>query len=494
MFESAELGHKIDKATYDAEVPKLREDLLNAQFDLAQNAGFPVIILAGGVDGAGKGKTVNLLNAWMDPRHIQVHAMGEQSDEERERPPMWRFWRALPPKGKIGVFFGSWYTSPIVDRVMGRTSASDLNQSIDEINHFETMLTNEGALIIKFWFHLAKDVQRKRLKGLEKDPRTRWRVTDLDWQRFKLYGKFRKVSEHTLRATTTAEAPWIIIEGADARYRNLTTGKILLEALRKRLNRPVHTVTTAAAPLQAPIDSLNVFDTLDMAQKLARKQFDAELEKYQGRLNLLTRDERFRNMSVIALFEGFDAAGKGGAIRRITGALDARYCRIIPVAAPTEEERAQPYLWRFWRHIPRTGRVTIFDRSWYGRVLVERVEKFCSVADWMRAYSEINDFEEQLVKHNTVLVKFWLTITREEQLRRFKEREKTGFKRFKITGEDWRNRKKWDEYEAAVCDMVDRTSTGIAPWTLVEANDKNYARIKILRTLCRQIEAAMKCK
>lgn len=492
MFESAELGHKIDKATYDAEVPKLREDLLNAQFDLAQKAKFPVIILIGGVDGAGKGETVNLLNAWMDPRHIQAHAMGEKSDEERERPHMWRYWRALPPKGRIGVFFGSWYTSPIVLRVMGKTKASELDQSIDEINRFETMLTNEGALIIKFWFHLAKEVQRKRLKSLEKDPRTRWRVTDLDWQHFKLYDKFRKISEHALRATSTAEAPWIVVEGADARYRNLTTGKVLLEALRKRLKHPARTAPANVPPLQAPLDSLNVFNKLNMEQKIAKKKFDAELEKYQGKLNLLTRDERFRNLSVIAVFEGSDAAGKGGAIRRVTGALDARHYRIIPVAAPTEEERPQPYLWRFWRHIPRTGRVTIFDRSWYGRVLVERVEKFCSEADWMRAYSEINDFEEQLVKHNTVLVKFWLTITKDEQLRRFKEREKTGFKRFKITEEDWRNRKKWNEYETAVCDMVDRTSTEIAPWTLVEANDKNFARIKILKMLCQQIEAAMK--
>jgi len=492
MFESAELGHKIDKATYDAEVPGLREDLLNAQFDLAQKAKFPVIILVGGVDGAGKGETVNLLNAWMDPRHIQAHAMGEQSDEERERPPMWRFWRALPPKGKIGVFFGSWYTSPIVQHVMGKTKVSELNQSIEEINHFERMLTNEGALIIKLWFHLSKEAQRKRLKSLEKDPKTRWRVTGLDWKRFKLYDKFRKVSEHALRATSTAEAPWIVVEGTDPHYRNLTTGKTLLAVLRKQLKHPAQAAPVNAPPLQAPIDSLNVFDKLNMAQKLAKKKFDDELEKYQGKLNLLTRDERFRNMSVIALFEGSDAGGKGGAIRRITGALDARHYHIIPVAAPTEEERAQPYLWRFWRHIPRTGRVTIFDRSWYGRVLVERVEKFCSETDWMRAYSEINDFEEQLVKNNTVLVKFWLAITKEEQLRRFKEREKTGFKRFKITEEDWRNRKKWNEYETAVCDMVDRTSTEIAPWMLVEANDKNFARIKILKTLCRQIEAAMK--
>ncbi len=492
MFESAELGHKIDKKTYDKEVPTLREELLNAQFDLAQKPNFPVIILIGGVDGAGKGETVNLLNEWMDPRHIHAHAMGEKSDEEQERPPMWRFWRALPPKGKIGIFFGSWYTDPIVQRVLGQTKRAQLSQSIEHINRFEKMLTDEGALILKFWFHLSKDAQERRLKALEKNPQTRWRVTKLDWERFELYDKFRKVSEYTLRETSTGEAPWIVVEGADPRYRSLTVGRTLLEAMRKRLDHPAKQAAAKVAPLQAPIDTLDVFDKLDMSQKLAKKKFDAELEKYQGRLNLLTRDPRFHKLSLIALFEGSDAGGKGGAIRRITGALDARHYHIIPVAAPTEEERAQPYLWRFWRHIPRTGRVTIFDRSWYGRVLVERVEKFCSEADWMRAYSEINDFEEQLVDSNTVLVKFWLAITKEEQLRRFKEREKTGYKRFKITDEDWRNREKWGDYERAVCDMVDRTSTEIAPWTLVEANDKNFARIKILKTLCQRIEAAMK--
>jgi polyphosphate:AMP phosphotransferase len=491
MFESAELGHSIDKATYDSEVPGLREALLDAQYDLAENAKFPVIILIGGVDGAGKGETVNLLNEWMDPRHIQTHAMGEPSDEERERPPMWRFWRALPPKGKIGIFFGSWYTEPIIQRVMRQTKAAQLAQSIERINHFEKMLTDEGALILKFWFHLSKDVQRKRLKSLEKDPKTRWRVTDTDWERFKLYDKFRKVSELTLRETSTGEAPWMVVEGTDARYRGMTVGKILLEAIRKRLDHPATPAQPNIAPLQAPIDKLDVLDRLDMTQKVAKKTYETQLEKYQGKLNMLSRDPRFRDMSVIVVFEGSDAGGKGGAIRRITGALDARYYRIIPIAAPTEEERAQPYLYRFWRHIPRHGRVTIFDRSWYGRVLVERVEKFCPENDWMRAYSEINDFEEQVVGNNTVLVKFWLAVTKEEQLARFKEREQIGFKRFKITDEDWRNREKWDDYQQAVCDMVDRTSTEIAPWVLVEANDKNFARIKVLKTLCQRIEVAM---
>ncbi|MBU0689030.1 MAG: polyphosphate:AMP phosphotransferase [Gammaproteobacteria bacterium] len=493
MFESAELGHKLDKATYDAEVPVLREALLEAQMELAKQAKFPVVILIGGVDGAGRGETVNLLNEWMDPRFVQTHGMGEPSDEELDRPMMWRFWRELPPKGRIGIFLGSWYTWPILNRVRGVTKNAELDQSLERAKKLEKMLVDEGALVLKFWMHLSREKQEKRLKSLEKDPKTRWRVTKRDWEHYTLYDKFNAVNERVIRHTSTADAPWTIVEGYDTRYRSLTVGKILLDALNKRMKQPAKRSTEVTAPPPMPsIDQLNVLKTLDLKQKLDKKDYVRELEKYQGKLAMLTRSPKFKKLTVVAMFEGNDAAGKGGAVRRITSALDARQYNIIPIAAPTEEERAQPYLWRFWRHVPRRGRVTIFDRSWYGRVLVERVEKFCSVADWMRAYSEINDFETQLVRHHIVVVKFWLAISKEEQLRRFKEREKIGFKRFKITEEDWRNRDKWDDYEHAVCDMVDRTSTEIAPWTLVEANDKYFARIKILKTMCDRIEAALK--
>ncbi|BBJ00680.1 polyphosphate:AMP phosphotransferase [Ferrigenium kumadai] len=495
MFESAELGHKIDKATYDKEVPKLREALLEAQMDLSKLAKFPVIILVGGVDGAGRGETVNLLNEWMDPRFLETHGMGEPSDEELDRPMMWRFWRALPPKGKIGIFLGSWYTWPILNRVLGHAKTPELDQSLERARRLETMLVEEGALILKFWMHLSKEKQQKRLKMLEKDPKTRWRVTKRDWEHYELYDKFSAVNESVIRHTSTAEAPWTIVEGYDPNYRSLTVGKVILDAIRKRIDEAGQKITEVSAPPPLPsIDRLNVLKTLDLSQILSKKKYLTELEKYQGKLAILTRDPKFSDITVIALFEGNDAAGKGGAIRRVASALDARHYNIVPIAAPTEEERAQPYLWRFWRHIPRRGRLTIFDRSWYGRVLVERVEKYCSETDWMRAYSEINDFEAQMVRHRIVVVKFWLSISKDEQLKRFKEREKIGFKRFKITDEDWRNREKWDDYEAAVCDMVDRTSTELAPWTLVEANDKNFARIKILKTLCQQIEAEMKKK
>jgi polyphosphate:AMP phosphotransferase len=492
MFESAELGHAIDKETYAREEPVLREALLGAQYELLKRQEFPLVVLISGVDGAGKGETVNLLHEWMDPRHIKAHAFGSPTDEEAERPEFWRFWRVLPPKGKTGIFFTSWYTAPIVQRTYKKTRDADLDAAMEEIRRFERMLTAEGALILKFWFHLSKDRQKERLKRLEKNPETRWRVTETDWKHFDLYDRFRKISERALRETSTAEAPWIVVEGTDARYRSLTVGSAILAALRRRLDEPVTLPPEShTAPFIAPVDKVDLVQRLDLSQKIDKNTYERELLHWQGRLNLLTRKRRYGDISVMAVFEGSDAAGKGGAIRRVTAALDARHYHVVPVAAPTEEERAQPYLWRFWRPLPRRGMLTIFDRSWYGRVLVERVEGFASQASYMRAYTEINDFEEQLVRHRFVVVKLWLQVSKEEQLRRFQEREQTAFKRFKITDEDWRNREKWDAYETAVCDMVDRTSTEIAPWTMVEAEDKYFARIKVLRTLCEAIEERM---
>ena len=494
MFESAEIGHKIDKQTYKKEVPALRAALQDAQYDLKENGKIPVVVLVSGQDGAGKGETINILYEWMDPRFISTLAFSAPSDEERSRPFMWRYWRALPPKGRIGVFAGSWYSSPIHDRLDGGMSKADMDARIDQINRFEAMLVNEGALVLKFWFHLTKDGQKRRLKALEKDPKTAWRVTKWNWDRLKTYDKLQDVVGHVLRMSNTPWAPWIIIEGEDDRYRSMTTGKILLEAIRQRLSDAGKQATPVAPPIRVNIDGRNVLSELNLKHALSEKDYEEQLAKWQGRLSELVRDPRFKDRSVVCAFEGADAAGKGGAIRRIAASMDARDYQIIPVAAPTEEERAQPYLWRFWRHIPRNGRVAIFDRTWYGRVLVERVEGFCAEADWLRADTEINDFEHDLAEAGVIVVKFWLQISQEEQLKRFKEREKIEFKRFKITEEDWRNREKWDAYQEAICDMVDRTSTGIAPWTLVEANDKGYARVKVLRTICERLEAELEGK
>ncbi|MBC7804003.1 MAG: polyphosphate:AMP phosphotransferase [Candidatus Parcubacteria bacterium] len=492
MFESANLKHDVDKASYRREAPKLRHALLQAQYDLKENGGFPVLIVIAGVEGAGKSETVNLLNEWMDPRHVVTSAFSEPTDEESQRPAQWRFWRALPPKGKVGIFFGGWHTDPILRRVLGEIGEGELARDIGEIQRLEKMLADEGVLLLKYWFHLSRRQQEKRLESLESDPATHWHVTDLEWKYFKLHRKFIKVCDPFLRKTSSAEAPWTVVPGADPRYRTLTVVRHLLAAMRERLDdKPVRRLPDRTPPLPAPVDKLNVLRALELDQPLTKQEYDAELDKWQGRLAVASRDPRFKAFSVVAVFEGNDAAGKGGAIRRVTAALDARRYASISIAAPTQEERAQPYLWRFWRHVPGRGRFAFYDRSWYGRVLVERVEKLAPEAEWLRAYGEINEFEQSLSRHGIVVVKFWLAVSKAEQHRRFKHREKVAFKQFKITAEDWRNRRKWDAYEGAVCDMVDRTSTVLAPWTLVEANNKYHARIKVLKTLCRAVEAAL---
>jgi polyphosphate:AMP phosphotransferase len=481
----------VDRRAYDRKVPELRSALLDAQMHVLERGEFPVVLLVGGVDGSGKGDVVNLLLEWMDPRHIHVNALGDQTDEERARPPMWRFWRALPPKGKTGVFFGSWYTGPIVDRVYRRTGGAELTRTLSEIVRFERMLADEGGLVIKLWLHLSRKNQRRRFEKLESDPATAWRVNKEDWDNHRRYDRFRQVSEHALRETSTAEAPWTVVEATDARYRNLTVGHVLLDGMLGRLERKRPTPVRAAPPPATPIDSRNVIEELDLSKTLSEAQYDKRLPALQTRLNALSRDRRFRDRACMLVFEGNDAAGKGGTVRRVTRALDARRYDVVPIAAPTEEERAQPYLWRFWRHVPRKGHFAFFDRSWYGRVLVERVEGFAEEADWMRAYREIVDFEESLVRSGIVVVKLWMAISKQEQLARFRAREKTPFKRFKITPDDWRNRKKWDAYERAVCDMVDRTSTTPAPWHLIEANDKKWARVKVLQIVNDAIEEVL---
>ncbi|MBI3450195.1 MAG: polyphosphate:AMP phosphotransferase [Acidobacteria bacterium] len=488
MFETAEVGNRIDKKAFNREAPEVREALLKAQKELA-SAGFSVIVHIGGVEGAGKSETVNHLLAWMDARGIQTHAIWESTDEERERPPMWRFWRLLPASGRIGIFLGSWYTAPIIDRVFGRLSAAGMDQSLDRIVEFERMLAEENVLLVKFWMHLSKEAQEARLRSLEASKRTRWRVRKVDWKFFKRYDAFRSVSEHALRKTGTGSAPWHIVEAEDERYRSLTVSKILLAAIAGRLAAAkAHPGKKAAAPPLPKPARPNVISRLDLTRAITDREYERRLEGRERDLNRLTRRLYDCRRSMILVFEGPDAAGKGGTIRRLTSCMDARLYQVISVAAPTDEERARPYLWRFWRHLPRLGRVTIYDRSWYGRVLVERIEGFCEAGDWQRAYAEINAFEEQLTSFGTIVLKFWLAIGADEQLRRFKDRETTPYKQYKITEEDWRNRKRWDAYEAAACDMIERTSTEAAPWVPVEANDKNWARVKVMKTVARRLE------
>jgi polyphosphate:AMP phosphotransferase len=517
MFRTAELGQTIPKSEFNQREPLLRQALLEVQASLMASSDFPVIILFAGVDGGGKGDTVNILNEWMDPRWLVTRAYDDPSDEERDRPEYWRFWRDLPSKGRIGLFLSSWYSQPILRRVYEKDDEAIFDDRLDRILAFEKALADDGALIMKFWMHLSHAAQKKRLKKLEKDPLTSWRVTQQDWDHWHIHDRFEAAAERTIMRTSTGTAPWTIVEGLDPHYRSLTVGnivhqeitrhlevvskkKLLLQELEAQRTAVVaetqeadagETAADDAAVVLGPLSGATILSSLDMSQKLQKSDYKKQLKECQARLNQLHRKALKKKISTILLFEGPDAAGKGGAIRRITAALDARHYQVIPIAAPTDEEQAHHYLWRFWRHLSRAGRINIFDRSWYGRVLVERVEGFAAENEWKRAFAEINEFEEQLTDHGILLLKYWVHISKDEQLERFKAREQTPHKRWKLTDEDWRNREKWDDYNLAVNDIVEHTSTHTSPWVLVEGNDKRFSRIKVISTFCDRLESML---
>ena len=491
MFETLEVGKHIKSSDFDQLEQPLREQLLKAQLELAARD-YPVIIVVAGPDGAGKGSLIQQLNEWMDPRWIETNTFWEHSDEEESRPFFWRFWRRLPARGQIGIFLGSWYTQPAQAAVSGELDPAEFSLRCKEIESFEQMLTEDGAVIVKLWLHISHESQKLRLQEASPHRLATQRGSDLSYELQGTYQRTLEVCEQLILATDSAHSPWQLIEAEDRHYRDITAGQLLLQALRSRSERDPGQASVHAAPANLPVtEQPTVLDSVDLTQRLGRARYKDRLDKLQDRLQDLGWQAYLEKRSVVALFEGWDAAGKGSAIRRVTRAIDPRLFRLVQIAAPTDEERAHHYLWRFWRQLQRDGRCTFFDRSWYGRVLVERVEGFASPAEWRRAYGEINQFEEQLADHGIIVMKFWLHISPEEQERRFRLREQTPHKQHKLTEDDWRNRDRWHDYEIAVDQMVSHTSTRNAPWTLVSGNDKRYARVQILETFCETIEEAL---
>jgi polyphosphate:AMP phosphotransferase len=510
LFAEAVKSHVVSKKEYNQAETDLRAELLEVQTRL-RDADFNVLVLFAGVDGGGKGELANLMNYWMDPRGIVTRAYGDESEEEAERPRYWRYWRDLPERGQIGVFLSAWYSRPLLDRVYGESTPEQFETQLEMIRALERTLAEDGTLILKFWMHLGLEDQKRRLETLEADPLNRWRVTRKDWEHWTMYDRFVRTGARIIEGTGTEVAPWNIVDGSDWRFRSLSVGRMIRDALETRLDamdarRQADGETDVAAETSAaeaeasaiavtganrPVRVVSVLSGLDLQRSLDKKDYRAELKRLQARLNRLHRLARDRGRSTILVFEGWDAAGKGGAIRRIVPALDMRDVRVISIAVPTDEEYEHHYMWRFWRHLSRAGKVTIFDRSWYGRVLVERIEGFATPDEWMRAYQEINEFETALVDHGIVLAKFWVHISQDEQDRRFRAREEVPYKRWKLTEEDWRNRRQWSAYEEAVDDMVRLTSKPYAPWILVEGNDKRFARVKVLRSVCDVLSDAL---
>ncbi len=444
--------------------------MIDAQFDLLVVGEFPVIVLLSGMDALDRCGAAKQLLSWMDSRHIRSYGSILPSDKEIDRPRMWRFWRVLPPKGKIGVFLNAWYEVPLRDYFLERIGRARFRARVEEIVRFERMLADEGTLFLKVLFLTSQEQNIANAKQALKDAKrgskshtAAWKLSGGEAEIAEVFLKRRDdamaIVEEFLNTTSTDHAPWIALSSADRHYRDLTISRMLRDGIRTRLegDRPAASNTGTSAMIVC--DELNLLNALDLGKSLPPRDYKRRFKKEQRHLTTLTLGKKFEKRALVVVFEGNDTASKGGAIRRVVQALDPRMMRVIPIAAPSDEERAQPYLWRFWRHIARQGHVTTFDRSWYRRVLVKQVEGLVPDGDWMRAYSEIRSFEAELQDYGIIVVKFWLSIDEQEQLRRFQEREKVGYKRHKITDEDWRNRGNWSAYRQAVHDMIERTST-----------------------------------
>jgi polyphosphate:AMP phosphotransferase len=486
MFAEAEADPTLDHDAFRRQEPRLRTALVKAQYARLQAAERALLIVVAGIDGAGKGATINLLNEWMDPRHIQTLGYGPPDGLELQRPPFWRYWNALPAKGRTAIVFGSWYGPLLREAARKHPDGQRLDMLASRIRRFETQLAAEGVQVLKLWFHLSAKAQKARCKHLLASPDTAWQVRPEDLAVRKNFDRLREAGRDAITRTDSAQAPWVVIPSADKERRDVSAAQAVLHSLRRG---PARVPATGGAGRP---DRRNSLDKRDYGSSVDKDSYEAQLGALQGRLAEAVRDPAFRQRSLVLVFEGQDAAGKGGAIRRVTHALDARQFEITPVAAPAAHELARPYLWRFWRRVPRLGRIAIFDRSWYGRVLVERVEGYAKPAAWKRAYDEINDFEAQLAGHGAIVLKFWMAISRDEQLQRFREREQSPYKTFKITPDDWRNRRKWPQYLDAANEMLARTDTPTAPWHVISTDDKRQARLWVLGHIVDAVEKALR--
>ena len=515
MLEKVDLTKKLSKEEYKEKMPQLEARLGRLQRE-CKALGIPIMIVFEGFGASGKGLQIGRLIQSMDPRGFEVHPIKNETEEERMHPFMWRFWTKTPAKGRIAIYDGSWYRRVLIDRFEKRTKNKELADVFHSINSFEEQLAEDGTLIIKLLLDIDKKEQKKRFDKLEKNKETAWRVTQGDKERNVHYDEYAAMMEDMLFKTDTDYAPWTIIESMDKRFATLKIYTTVIKAMADQIEKlqkekeekeakkladsesAAGGETDAVAEIAKEADEemkdlqVSMLSKADLSLHYTREEYKEKLDKLQKKVEKLHGELYRRRIPVVLGFEGWDAGGKGGAIKRLTERMDARGYVVNPTASPNDIEKAHHYLWRFWRAMPKDGHVAIFDRTWYGRVMVERIEGFCTTEEWKRAYKEINDMEKDLYDAGAIVIKFWMHIDKDEQERRFRERQENPEKQWKITDEDWRNREKWDQYEDAVNEMLMRTSTDYAPWVVVEGNDKYYARVKVLRTVVEAIEARLK--
>ena len=474
-----------------------RVALLNMQYDL-RKADFPLVIVLHGDDRPAVEHMLHRIGAWLDERYIRIESFAPPTDEEAERPRFWRYWRALPRRGQIGLVVGGWAAGTCRQRVVGNGGKRNFLKNVAHDERFERCLAADGALVLKFWFDLPKKAHKERLEAAKEAPHRLWFVDERDLEIYETYDEAIEVADRYLALTNSDVVPWRVVDSSDRETAAVFLLQTLLAEATARLDRPASpSVPDAGAPKMANLRMRQLASDgpplagVDLSLALDKEDYDRQKAEQTLRLKTLSMAATEARLTSVLVFEGWDAAGKGGVIRRLKLPLDPRNSRVVPISAPTEEELSHHYLWRFWRQLPRAGSTIIFDRSWYGRVLVERVEGFASEPEWQRAYDEICDLEEQFVEHGYLLLKFFLHIDPDEQARRFEARELTPYKKYKITEEDYRNRDRWSAYEQAVNDMVLRTDTKRAPWALVPANDKRWARVQVMKAFADALEARL---
>ena len=495
MLETVDLDKSLAQDEYKKVFKSLQFKLSELQRK-ARNEEIPVVAVFEGWEAAGKGSCINRMVQQLDPRGFKVFPVSAPNKEEQLRPFLWRFAINMPKKGKMAVFDRSWYGRILVERIEKLIPGRIWKKSYDEILQFEKQHVIDGSVIVKFWLHISKNEQKKRFKKISRDPALSWKIGKAELREHKRYNDYEKAVEEMLERTSTANAPWTIVEATCKRFARVKVLETVISAIENALqNKKAIRGTPASekATVQADKpDETTILDQVDLSVSLEKPDYQSKMKKLQAKFRDLEHEMYIHRLPVIIAYEGWDAAGKGGNIKRLTEKLDPRGYEVTPIAAPSKEELQHHYLWRFWKEIPKAGHLSIFDRTWYGRVLVERIENFCSPVQWQRAYEEIREFERMLTSFGTVIVKFWIHISKEEQLRRFKERESIKRKQWKITDEDWRNRDNWNKYRQAVVDMIERTSTTYSPWTIIAGNDKYFARIQALETVCRAIESGLK--
>ncbi len=465
-----------------------REKLAAQQMQIKENK-VPVLVLVEGWGTAGKGSLIGQIIQNIDPRFFKVASMDQPTEEEKRKPFLCRYFTKIPEAGKFMFLDSGWMDEVTEMSLHGQMTENVYGQRIDSIRRFERQLTDNGYLVLKFFCHISEKEQKKRIDELKSDIDTKWRVSDNDKWQNKHYDKCLECYDRYLEDTNAPASPWYIIDGKSKKWSELQA----LETLTEGIEIAMQNRSLAVPLLQNafPMAKMPKLSEVDLDKAMTDEDYDEELDCLQKHLGELHNRLYRKRVPVVIAYEGWDAAGKGGNIKRITEALDPRGYEVHPIASPEPHEKARHYLWRFWTRLPKTGHIAIFDRTWYGRVMVERLEGFCSENDWKRAYNEINEFEKELHDWGAVVIKFWVQIDKDTQLERFTLRQNTPEKQWKITDEDWRNREKWDQYEMAVNEMIQKTSTTYAPWHILESVDKKYARIKAIKIVIEELEKVL---